>query len=79
MAVKPVIGVPGVGIRVVAAEVITSSCVIVSDEIGMHIVDSVIHYGCGNIVASNFKVPLMLEERICRICFWWQIYQIFHF
>merc|ERR1712141_372431 len=57
MAIKPIIGVPGVGIRVIAAEVITSSCVIIVDEIGMHVVDSIIHYGCGNIFASNSLSP----------------------
>merc|ERR1712142_11916 len=101
MAIKPIISVSGVGVRVVTAEVITSPCVIVVDEIWMHVVDSIIHYGCCDVFASNsqspsssnveiefrfstilsciFKVPLMLEERIRRICFWWQIYQIFHF
>merc|ERR1719361_1061592 len=53
MAIKPVIGVPGVGIRVIAAEVITSSCIIIVDEIGMHVVDSIIHYGCCDVFASN--------------------------
>merc|ERR1712088_344168 len=70
MAIKPIIGVPGVGIRVIAAEVITSSCVIIVVEI---------KFRFSTILTCIFKVPLMLEERICRIRFWWQIYQIFHF
>merc|ERR1719412_1029714 len=57
MAIKPIISVSGVGVRVVTAEVITSSCVIVVDEIWMHVVDSIIHNGCGDIFASNALSP----------------------
>ena len=28
---------------------------------------------------ETYKVPLMLEEGICWIRLWWQIYQVFHF
>merc|ERR1711962_557634 len=56
MAIKPIISVSGVGVRVVTAEVITSSCVIVVDEIWMHVVDSIIHYGC-DVFASNSQSP----------------------
>merc|ERR1711962_372484 len=50
MAIKPIISVSGIGVRVVTAEVITSSCVIVVDEIWMHVVDSIIHYGCCDVL-----------------------------
>merc|ERR1712018_495818 len=55
MAIKPIISVSGVGVRVVTAEVITSSCVIVVDEIWMHVVDSIIHYGSCDVFASNSR------------------------
>merc|ERR1712042_36731 len=55
MAIKPIISVSGV--RVVTAEVITSSCVIVVDEIWMHVVDSIIHYGSCDVFASNSQSP----------------------
>merc|ERR1712165_37028 len=57
MAIKPIISVSGVWVRVVTAEVITSSCVIVVDEIWMHVVDSIIHYSCCDVFASNSQSP----------------------
>ena len=57
VAVKPVIGVAGVGIGVIGAEVVASARVVVMDQIGMHVIYTVIHDGGGDIFAGNSLCP----------------------
>ena len=57
MAVKPVIGVAGVGVGVVGAEVVAGARVVVVDEVGVHVIDAVIHDGCGDIFACDSLRP----------------------
>ena len=64
VGVEPVIGVSGIGIRIVGREVVAGFSIEVVLQVWMHVVDSVIHDGGGDVLSCETHSPSHFDVEI---------------
>ena len=64
MGIEPIIGVPRIWVGIIGGEVIGCFGVEVVLQIGMHVIDSIIHDGGGNIFAGESHGPCQFDIEI---------------